>query len=61
VNEVEGRSAYQIFGSPDDLKFRSSMTLFAEVAEKVEVFREALAKYYDSDSDGDTLRLLGVS
>ena len=29
VNAVEGRSAHQIFGSPDDLKFHSSMTLFA--------------------------------
>ena len=42
VNRVEGRSIREIFGSPDDLKFHSSMTLFALARPDVSVFREAL-------------------
>jgi uncharacterized protein (DUF1810 family) len=47
VLDVEGRSAHDIFGSPDDLKFRSSMTLFARAAPDETLFRTALEKYYD--------------
>ncbi len=46
VNRIEGKSAREIFGAPDDLKFRSSMTLFAEAAPEEPLFREALRKYY---------------
>jgi uncharacterized protein (DUF1810 family) len=46
VNLVERRSIEQIFGYPDDLKFRSSMTLFANVPCKNKVFQEALQKYF---------------
>ena len=56
VNAVEGRSAHDIFGSPDDLKFRSSMTLFAKAAPHEAAFREALAKYYGGQPDLATLR-----
>ena len=45
VTAVEGRSIGDILGYPDHLKFRSSMTLFAQADPKNEVFREALAKY----------------
>ena len=45
VNAVEGRSAHDIFGSPDDLKFCSSMTLFAGVATDNAEFLEALARF----------------
>ena len=45
VNKVEGRSVHQIFGGPDDLKFHSSMTLFA-AAPEAPVFREALGKHF---------------
>ncbi len=55
VNQVEGRSLGQIFGYPDDLKFRSSMTLFAEVAPDRRIFREALDKYCGGQSDAATL------
>jgi uncharacterized protein (DUF1810 family) len=55
---VEGRSAYEIFGSPDDLKFRSSVTLFAEVAGDEGVFAEALRKYFDGRPDDVTLAAL---
>ncbi len=55
---VEGRSAHQIFGSPDDLKFRSSMTLFAGVTSDNEVFTHALRKYFAGEPDGLTLQKL---
>ena len=45
VNAVEGRSAHDIFGSPDDLKFCSSMTLFAGVTTDNAEFLEALARF----------------
>ena len=45
VNRIEGRSLDQIFGYPDDLKFRSSMTLFASATADNQVFKDALEKY----------------
>lgn len=45
VNRMEGRSLDQIFGYPDDLKFRSSMTLFAGATAENQVFKDALLKY----------------
>jgi uncharacterized protein (DUF1810 family) len=51
VNAVEGRTAHQIFGSPDDMKFRSSMTLFADCAGEPQVFRDAIAKYFAGEPD----------
>ncbi len=61
VAGVEGRSARQIFGSPDDLKLRSCATLFACVAPPGSVFDRLLGKYYGSGRDDKTLRLLGIS
>jgi uncharacterized protein (DUF1810 family) len=58
VNGVEGKTAHQIFGSPDDLKFRSSLTLFAEAASDDAHFRQALDRYYGGQADPATLRLL---
>jgi uncharacterized protein (DUF1810 family) len=58
VNAVEGRTIHDIFGSPDDLKFHSSMTLFAAVSPEPE-FAEALAKFYGGTPDRKTLALLG--
>src|SRR5579872_4508916 len=55
VLQVEGRSALDIFGSPDDMKFRSCMTLFAEVSPDDDIFQRALEKYYDGDPDQLTL------
>ena len=56
VNRVDGRSVHQIFGSPDDLKFHSSVTLFAQVDNSPEsVFRQALAKYFKGMPDRNTL------
>jgi uncharacterized protein (DUF1810 family) len=58
VNAVEGRSAHDIFGSPDDVKFRSSMTLFAAAASDREIFLAALQKYYGGAPDPLTLARL---
>jgi uncharacterized protein (DUF1810 family) len=58
VNAVEGRPIEQIFGYPDDLKFRSSMTLFAHAKSDNEVFIDALKKYFAGEFDPDTLALL---
>ena len=60
VNAVTGRSAHEIFGSPDDLKFRSCVTLFW-LAGGSEVFREALMRYYAGAKDEATVRLAGSS
>lgn len=57
---VEGRTASQIFGFPDDLKLRSSMTLFAEAAADSGVFGQVLDRYYDGP-DVRTREILGVS
>lgn len=56
---VEGRSAAEIFGSPDDLKLQSCATLFAYVSPQGSVFDRLLDKYYRAERDGKTLRLLG--
>jgi uncharacterized protein (DUF1810 family) len=61
VVEVQGRSAEQIFGYPDYLKFRSCMTLFSRVPDADPVFSEALEKYYDGKPDDKTLRILGLA
>jgi len=55
VNLVDGRSIRQIFGSPDDLKFRSCMTLFARATEDNQVFHDALRKYFGGEPDQRTL------
>ncbi len=58
VNLVEGRSIHEILGSPDDMKFRSSMTLFASVAKDDQIFKDALEKYFDGELDPLTMELL---
>ena len=60
VMSIEGLSANEIFGSPDDLKLRSCATLFACVSPGGSVFERVLAKYYARERDGKTLRLLGI-
>jgi uncharacterized protein (DUF1810 family) len=55
VNAVSGRSVEDIFGYPDDLKFHSSVTLFAQVDPENEVFNEALKKYFNGLPDKSTL------
>ncbi len=59
VNAIENRTASDIFGYPDDLKFRSSMTLFAETAPAPSIFRQALGKYFAGEPDQQTIAALG--
>lgn len=59
VLAVEGKSALGIFGSPDDVKLHSSMTLFAQVDEPSSVFARVLEKYFGGKQDSETLRRLG--
>lgn len=58
VTGVQGRSIEQIFGHPDDLKFRSSMTLFAQATAENQVFLDALKKYFGGELDQATLERL---
>lgn len=58
VLAVEGRTINEILGSPDDLKFRSCMTLFANVAADSQVFEDALLKYFNGDPDPLTVERL---
>jgi uncharacterized protein (DUF1810 family) len=55
VVAIQDRSINQIFGTPDDLKFRSSMTLFASVTCGHQIFQEALQKYFAGEPDQLTL------
>jgi uncharacterized protein (DUF1810 family) len=57
VCSIRDRSIEQILGSPDDIKFRSSMTLFDAVSGDP-VFRHALDKFYAGSSDSATLAIL---
>jgi uncharacterized protein (DUF1810 family) len=52
---VEGRGAHQIFGWPDDMKFHSSMTLFAAAEAGESVFAQALEKYFAGQLDQATV------
>jgi uncharacterized protein (DUF1810 family) len=55
---IDGKTANQIFGSPDDMKLKSSMTLFAAVSNENAVFRKVLEKYFNGQEDTKTLQLL---
>ena len=58
INQIEGLAIRDILGPPDDLKFRSSITLFARAAEDATVFNDALKKYFNGEADPLTLNLL---
>lgn len=58
VLSLEGLTISEIFGYPDDLKMKSSMTLFAQVAEPGSVFAQILYKYYKGQRDNRTIELL---
>ena len=59
--ELETNDPYRVFGTPDDMKLCSSMTLFAMASEEGSVFHQVLDKYYGGSMDRSTLRLLGLS
>jgi len=54
---VDGKTIHDILGSPDDMKFRSSMTLF-DAASAIPIFNEAITKYYPDGKDAATLDIL---
>jgi uncharacterized protein (DUF1810 family) len=58
VLQINGRSALEIFGSPDDMKLRSSATLFGEVSPQRSVFHQLIDKYFDGKPDVRTLDLI---
>lgn len=57
VNGVVGRSAHEIFESPDDMKLHSSATLFAQVSQET-IFQQLLDNYFDGQPDDQTVHLL---
>ena len=59
VLAIEGRSAFEILGSPDDMKLRSCATLFARVSPEASVFHRLIDKYFDGQPDARTLSLIG--
>jgi uncharacterized protein (DUF1810 family) len=59
ILKIEGRTAEEIFGCPDWMKFRSSMTLFARTADDDSLFVAALETFFEGENDDATLRLLG--
>ena len=58
LTELIGKTAHEIFGSPDDLKLRSCMTLFSSVNNRDGVFQQVSNQYFDGKSDENTLRLI---
>ena len=58
VLAVKQRTAHRIFGSPDNLKLRSPMTLFAAALPQQPVFQQVLERYYGGEPDARTLALL---
>ena len=58
VIDAQGRSIEQILGSPDDIKFKSSMTLFANATTDNQIFKIALQKYFAGEADPSTLARL---
>ncbi|MGI4854255.1 MAG: DUF1810 domain-containing protein [Janthinobacterium lividum] len=61
VNAVQDRTLDEIFGYPDDLKFHSSVTLFARADASSSLFHAALEKFFQGKEDGGTVRQLGLS
>ena len=62
VINIDGKSATDIFGYPDNLKFKSSMTLFLVAAPPhIDLFQRAINKYYDGQQDRVTIQILNDS
>jgi uncharacterized protein (DUF1810 family) len=60
ILSVQGRTAHEILGSPDDLKLRSSLTLFAAVSDAGSPFHEAINRFYDGKFDERTVEILNA-
>lgn len=57
---LQDTSAYEVMGSPDDMKLKSSMTLFVVLPETDTIFEKVLQKFYKGKKDRRTLELLGL-
>ena len=57
---LSANDAEDVMGYPDDLKLRSSMTLFSQAEPSVKIFQQVLDKYFDGKMDQKTLEILGV-
>lgn len=57
--KLQSNDAHEIFGSPDDMKLRSSMTLFASLPDAYPVFKSVIDKFFNGEMDNATLQLLG--
>jgi uncharacterized protein (DUF1810 family) len=58
--KVEGKTAYEIFGSPDDIKLKSCMTLFSLASNTKPIFKEVLEKYFQEERCSKTIKILGT-
>jgi uncharacterized protein (DUF1810 family) len=58
--ELKTNDAFQVFGSPDNMKLKSSMTLFASVPAGNDVFQKVLDKFFQGQRDEATLKILGL-
>ena len=58
INNITGSTIHQILGTPDDLKFRSSMTLFSRCSRDPQIFLDALDRYFEDGVDPATVKLL---
>lgn len=58
VVEIEGKTALEIFGKPDERKLKSSMTLFSIINDPNSIFQQVLDKYYNGVKDENTLKLI---
>ncbi|MEY2417077.1 MAG: hypothetical protein QOH53_2411 [Ilumatobacteraceae bacterium] len=61
VNNVDGKSLREIFGSPDDMKFHSSVSLFSLIESRESAFERALNKYFNGELDERTVAILGIA
>ncbi len=58
VAEINGKTALEIFGKPDEIKLKSSMTLFSILNNPNPIFQQVLDKYYKGMKDENTLQLI---
>ena len=58
VFEINGKTANDIFGKPDDRKLKSCMTLFAQITKTDPIFQKVLDKFYQGNKDEKTIQLL---
>jgi uncharacterized protein (DUF1810 family) len=56
--QLQSNNAYQIFGSPDDVKLKSSMTLFSSLQDAPPIFQKVLDKFFEGTKDSKTLSLM---